>query len=284
MPSISDSSVPGSTRERVPRLQQAWLAGLMPAMVLAWTGALQGCGPMGGTPNASAMAEERAAGESLGAAAQDPPPNRLTAEEEAAGWKLLFDGTLEGWRGYRRDDVPPGWQARDGALVFTPRGRGGTIITVDQYADFELALEWRVSEGGNSGIFYRVTEEEVQPYWTGPEMQVLDNAGHRDGSTPETSAGSNYALHAPSEDVTRPVGEWNQVRIMVRGAQVEHWMNGVRILAYELWSDEWRALVQRSKFGEWPGYGMAPAGHIGLQDHGDPVWFRNIKIREWSER
>lgn len=215
----------------------------------------------------------------LAAAVYQEPPNRLTPEEEEAGWKLLFDGTLDGWRGYRREEVPAGWQARDGALVFTPGNRGGTIITVDQYADFELALEWRVSEGGNSGIFYRATEDEVQPYWTGPEMQLLDNAGHRDGRTPATSAGSNYALHAPTEDVTRPVGEWNQVRIIVRGPQVEHWMNGVRIVAYELWSDDWRALVQSSKFGEWPGYGLARAGHIGLQDHGDSVWFRNIKIR-----
>ena len=211
--------------------------------------------------------------------AQDPPANQLTAEEQAAGWKLLFDGTLEGWRGYRRDGVPGGWSAREGALAFTPGGGGGTLITSDQYADFELAFEWKIGEGGNSGVLFRATEDEVAPYWTGPEFQVLDNSGHRDGATPETSAGSNYALHAPTEDVTRPIGEWNRVRIIVRGPDVEHWMNGVRIVAYELWANDWRAMVERTKFAEWPRYGMAPAGHIGLQDHGDPVWYRNIKIR-----
>ena len=266
-----------TTDSRVPPLSRGWFAGAMAAVVLAWAVALQGCGPAIGAADGDAVAGETGAGP-----AQDPPLNRLTAEEEAAGWKLLFDGTLEGWRGYRREDVPSGWQARDGALVFTPGSRGGTIMTVDQYADFELALEWKITEGGNSGVFYRATEDEVRPYWTGPEMQILDNAGHRDGATPETSAGSNYALHAPTEDVTRPVGEWNQVRIVLRGAQVEHWMNGVRIVAYELWTDEWRALVQRSKFEEWPRYGMASAGHIGLQDHGDPVWFRNIRIRTFQ--
>ncbi len=217
----------------------------------------------------------------LMALAQEPPANRLTAEEEAAGWELLFDGTLDGWRGYRRDDVPGGWSVQDGVLAFTPGGGDGDLMTASQYADFELSLEWKVAEGGNSGIFYRATEAERAPYWTGPEFQILDNERHADGANPETSAGSNYALHGPVEDVTRPVGEWNQARIIVRGAEVEHWMNGVRLLTYELWSDEWRETVMRTKFSEWPGYGMAPRGHIGLQDHGDPVWYRNIKIREY---
>ena len=230
---------------------------------------LQGCGQVNGRTDGEAVVDQTS----------QEPANRLTPEEEAAGWKLLFDGTLDGWRGYRRDAVPGGWEARDGALVFTPGQGSGTLITIEQYADFELALEWKVGEGGNSGIFFRATEEEVAPYWTGPEMQVLDNDGHPDGRRPETSSGSNYALHPPTEDVTRPVGEWNEVRIIVRGPEVEHWMNGVRIVAYELWTDEWRAMVQATKFGEWPGYGMAAAGHIGLQDHGDPVWYRNIRIR-----
>ena len=213
------------------------------------------------------------------AAAQEPQANRLTADEEAAGWKLLFDGTLDGWRGYRRDDVPGGWSVQDGALTFTPGGGDGDLMTADQYADFELSLEWKVAEGGNSGIFYRATEAERAPYWTGPEYQILDNERHADGANPETSAGSNYALHAPAEDVTRPVGEWNHTRIIVRGARVEHWMNGTRLLEYELWTDDWRRTVMSTKFSEWPGYGMARHGHIGLQDHGDPVWYRNIKIR-----
>lgn len=227
----------------------------------------------------------------VGARAQEPVHNRLTPEEEAAGWRLLFDGsTLAGWRGYRMEGVPPGWSATDGALAFAPLESDGVqddppapaadLITEDMFGDFELSLEWRVGPGGNSGVFFRVTETERVPYWTGPEMQILDNAAHPDGRSPKTSAGANYGLHAPSEDVARPAGEWNHARIVVRGPRVEHWLNGARIVSYELWSDSWRSLVAASKFGEWPGYGMAPSGHVGLQDHDDPVWFRNLKIRE----
>ena len=215
----------------------------------------------------------------LSASAQEPAPNQLTPDEEAAGWNLLFDGTLDGWKGYRRDDVPGGWTVEGDALAFTPGVEAGNLMTADQYADFELVFEWRVLEAGNSGVFYRATEAERAPYWTGPEYQILDNERHADGANPETSAGSNYALHAPAEDVTRPVGEWNTARIVVTGAHVEHWMNEVKLLEYELWSDEWREIVADTKFADWPGYGMARAGHIGLQDHGDPVWYRNIRIR-----
>lgn len=217
----------------------------------------------------------------LVAALQEPQPNRLTPDEAAAGWKLLFDGTLDGWRGYRRDDVPRGWTVEGDALAFTPGVEAGDLMTVDRYADFELVFEWRVREGGNSGVFYRATEAERAPYWTGPEYQILDNLRHADGANPETSAGSNYALHAPAEDVTRPAGEWNRSRIVVNDAHVEHWMNGVKLLEYELWSDGWREIVADTKFADWPGYGMARTGHIGLQDHGDPVWYRNIKIRAY---
>lgn len=217
----------------------------------------------------------------LSASAQEPPPNTLTPAEEAAGWELLFDGTLDGWKGYRRDDVPGGWTVEGDALAFTPGVEAGDLMTVDRYADFELVFEWRILEGGNSGVFYRATEAERAPYWTGPEYQILDNRRHADGANPETSAGSNYALHAPAEDVTRPVGEWNRARIVVSDAHVEHWLNEMKLLEYELWSDEWREIVATTKFVDWPGYGMARAGHIGLQDHGDPVWYRNIKIRTY---
>ena len=212
--------------------------------------------------------------------AQTTPPNPLTEAEVAAGWRLLFDGTLNGWRGYREGQVLPAWSVEDGTLAFTPGDGGADLITVEQFGDFELAFEWRVGPGGNSGVFYRVTEEEVAPYWTGPEYQVLDNAGHRDGGNPRTSAGSNYGLHAPLRDVTRPAGEWNTARIVLRDNQVEHWMNGEKLLEYELRSQEWREVVARTKFSDWPRYGMAARGHIGLQDHGDPVWYRNIRIRD----
>jgi hypothetical protein len=204
--------------------------------------------------------------------------NTLTAAEKSDGWRLLFDGqTVKGWRGFRSDPPPAGWKAMDGALVRD--GGGGDIMTVEQFGDFELRLDWKIAKGGNSGIMFRVTQDGASTYETGPELQVLDNAGHKDGGNSMTSAGSNYALHAPVRDVTRPVGEWNEVRLVVNGAHVEHWMNGVKLLEYELWSPDWTARVTASKFAKMPHYGRAKRGHIALQDHGDPVWYRNIKIR-----
>jgi isopenicillin-N epimerase len=205
-------------------------------------------------------------------------PNTLSEAERAAGWRLLFDGrTTDGWRGFRRDAMPDGWQVRDGTLARV--AQAGDIITTEQFSSFELTLEWKVAAGGNSGIFFHVTENADYVWQTGPEMQILDNAGHRDGLQPETSTGSNYALHAPSRDVARPAGEWNAVRLIVRGDHVEHWLNGEKIVEYELGSDDWEARVAASKFGEMPGYGRNRRGHIALQDHGDPVEFRSIRIR-----
>jgi hypothetical protein len=141
-------------------------------------------------------------------------------------------------------------------------------------------LEWKVGPGGNSGVFFRATEDVEWIYHGAPEMQILDDEAHRDGLSRMTAAGSNYELHPAPEGVVRPAGEWNHVRLVVDGANVEHWLNGERIVAYELWSPDWEERVRNSKFAEWPEYGRARSGHIGLQDHGDPVAFRNIKIRE----
>lgn len=210
--------------------------------------------------------------------AQEPAPNTLSDAEQKAGWQLLFDGkTLDQWRGYATPLVPKGWRAVDGTITRT--GDGGDLMTKDQFANFELALDWRISPGGNSGIMFRVLRGAEAPYYTGPEMQILDNAGHADGKAPETSAGSNYALHAPIRDVTRPVGSWNAVRLIANGNKVEHWMNDVKVVEYELGSADWLARVRPSKFNDWPGYGKAPRGHIVLQDHGNVVSFRNLKIR-----
>jgi len=204
--------------------------------------------------------------------------NTLTAEERAQGWRLLFDGQqITEWRGFRKEGVPTGWQVVDAAITRT--GEGGDLITVDQFADFELALEWKVAAGGNSGIMFRVTEDGDQTYYSGPEMQVLDDAGHPDGASRLTSAGSNYALHPAPEGVAKPAGEWNAVRIVARGAHIEQWLNGVKVVEYELWAPEWEELVKNSKFAEWPAYGRAKRGHIALQDHGDWVAYRDIKVR-----
>jgi cytochrome c len=206
------------------------------------------------------------------------PRNFLTAEEKAAGWKLLFDGqTTAGWRAYRKDHMPDGWQVEDGCLVRL--GPGGDIITAGEFDNFELKFEWRICAAGNSGVFYRVNEDLDWPFFTGPEFQVLDNAEHADGRNSLTSAGSNYALHAPVRDTTALVGFFNQVRIVCDGPHVEHWLNGVKIVEYELWTDEWKQMVADSKFKAWPNYGLMKQGHIVLQDHGDQVWYRNIKIR-----
>lgn len=207
-----------------------------------------------------------------------PGPNALTEEERSAGWSLLFDGrSLAGWRGYNRPDAGSGWAVDDGALARV--GPGGDLITVEQYADFELVLDWKVGPGGNSGVFYRAEEGHEWIYESAPEMQVLDDAGHADGRDPLTSAGANYGLHPAPRGVVRAAGEWNEARIVVRGDDVEHWLNGVKVVEYVLGSEDWNARVGASKFAAWPAYGRVGRGHIGLQDHGDPVWFRNVKIR-----
>ena len=217
------------------------------------------------------------------------PQNRLTGQEVAEGFKLLFDGaSLQRWRGYGCDGLPAGWTATDGAIAFTPDAEGetrepayvcGDLITRETYTDFDLRLEWKVSPAGNSGIFFGVVEDTRPSYESGPEMQVLDNTGPRDGKNPLTSAGSNYSLHAPSVDTTRPVGQWNQARIIRRGYQVEYWLNGMKVVEYRLESPDWRQLVAKSKFAEWANYGAHHEGHIGLQDHGNPVWYRNLRIQ-----
>lgn len=212
------------------------------------------------------------------AVADQEQHNTLTAEERAAGWELLFDGsTTDAWRGFRLDSIPEGWQAVDGAL--TRVGRGGDIITTDQFGDFELTLDWKVAEGGNSGILFRVTEEADRVWKSGPEMQVLDDERHPDGRAPVTSAGSNYALHAPTEHAVHPAGTWNSVRLVVQGHHVQHWLNGVLVVEYDLGTPQWEEMVAATKFDTLPFYGRVPVGHIALQDHGDWVAYRNIKIR-----
>jgi hypothetical protein len=196
------------------------------------------------------------------------------------GWQPLFDGkTTAGWRGFKGSPLPAGWKVVDGAL--TRVAEAGDIVSDAEFKDFELELEWKVAPGGNSGIFYRVSEaEELEWVWqSGPEMQVLDDARHRDGARPETSAGACYDLYPAPRGIVRPGGEWNQVRLLVRGQRVEHWLNGTKVVEYELGSPDWEERFRRSKFAQLPRYGREPAGHIALQDHGDWVAYRNIRIR-----
>ncbi len=204
--------------------------------------------------------------------------NTLTPAERADGWRLLFDGkTTAGWRGWKMDTLPSGWQAVDGAL--TRVRKAADIITTDKFKDFELSLEWKIAKNGNSGIFYRASEDDDAIYWSAPEMQVLDDAGHPDGKSRLTAAGSDYGLYPSPAGVVKPAGQWNQARLVVRGNHVEHWLNGVKVVEYELGSPDWEAKVKASKFAGHAHYGRNPEGYIGLQEHDFWVAYRNIKIR-----
>jgi Domain of Unknown Function (DUF1080) len=204
-----------------------------------------------------------------------------TAPVKAANtWRTLFDGkTLGAWRGYKNTPVPTGWKVEHGALV--KDAPVADIVSRDEFADFELELDWKIGEAGNSGIFYRGTEEYEHIYWSAPEYQLLDDIKASDNKTRLTCAGAAYALYASPAGHLKPLGEWNATRIVARGAHVEHWLNGVKLVEYELWSPDWEAKVLASKFKDWPHFGRAKRGHIALQgDHAGALGFRNIRIRE----
>jgi hypothetical protein len=205
--------------------------------------------------------------------------NALSASERAAGWRLLFDGaTTNGWRGYKMETVPTGWMVMDGTLM----KMSGTedIMTIDQFGDFELALDWKLAKGGNAGIFYRGNEAYEHIYWTAPEYQLLDDANAPDGRNRLTSAASAYGLYAAPAGIVHGADEWNSARIVVKGAHVEHWLNGQKVVEYELWSPDWEAKVKASKFSAWPEYGRLKTGHIAIQgDHNGALSLRNIRIR-----
>ena len=226
------------------------------------------------------------------AAQSAPAPNTLTADEKAAGWRLLFDGrTTDGWRGYNRVDFPTaGWVVDAGTLkhVTVPAGQAanaGDIITRDAFTNFELQLDWKITPGGNSGIKYLVDEALAKTGHAGVsfEMQVLDDERHPDaklGKDGNRTAGGVYDLFPPSAHTAKPVGEWNRVRIVVNNGQVQHWLNGTKVVEFELGSPRLKAAIAESKFRTTAGFGEVRRGHILLQDHGDEVWFRDIKIRE----
>ncbi len=217
--------------------------------------------------------------------------NTLTAEEKAAGWQLLFDGqTTQGWRGYKRQGMPESWRVENGSLLARRESgkSSGDIITVNQFDNFELSFDWKMTPGNNSGVIYRATEEHSEVWQSGPEFQVLDNKQHLDGLNTLASAGACYAVFAPTADVTHAVGQWNHARILAQGKHVEHWLNGQKVVEYDIGTDRWLAHVKTSKFfptaynqGNW---GKAPKGHIGLQDYGGAIEFRNIKIRPLPEK
>jgi len=242
----------------------------------------------GGQKKSADQAEEKSA------AVEEVGPNELAQEEKDAGWVLLFDGeTSAGWRGVNKMHFPAGWEVVDGTLHCKGSGMGeagsedgGDILYDKEFSNFHLKMEWKIGEGGNSGIFYLGKEVEDWPIWkTAPEMQVLDNERHPDamlGKDGNRKAGSLYDLIPADPQNTKPSGEWNSVEILVYNGTVVHKQNGETVLEYHLWTDDWNNLVAGSKFPElnpdWAN--VAKSGYIALQDHGDDVWFRDIKIRE----
>ena len=217
--------------------------------------------------------------------------NALSAQEIKDSVILLFDGkTTDQWRSYGKETFPKGWEINDDAIHCIGSGKGeagegGDIITKEKFKNFELTLEWKISEGGNSGIFYLAQEVAGDPIWkSSPEMQVLDNLKHPDaklGVDGNRQAGSLYDLISAKPQNAKPVGEWNTVKIMVYKGTVVHYQNGVQVLEYHLWTDEWKKMCANSKFKDFPNFvNTATEGFIGLQDHGDDVWYRNIKIKK----
>lgn len=217
--------------------------------------------------------------------------NRLTDAELADGWRLLFDGeTTVGWKGYKRNDAPETWEVQAGSLFMNSSGTDrdrGDLLFAQQFGDFHLKLEWKISEGGNSGIFYRGVEQPQLDaiYKSAPEMQVLDNDRHPDakmGVGGNRTAGALYDLIPPRLQNARPVGDWNRIEIRIEDGNIQHHQNGELILEYQLGTQRWRQLVAVSKFpGLNPTWVDVPTwGFIGLQDHGDRVWYRSIKIKE----
>ena len=210
--------------------------------------------------------------------------NTLTQSEKEEGWQLLFDGkSMENFKGFRKDEVPSAWQVEDGAIAFAGEG-GGDLMTKDQYKNFELSIDWRISEGGNSGIMYHVSEDTAyhNTYNSGPEMQVLDDERHPDaknGVNGNRQAGALYDLIPLSTPAVKPAGQWNTARLLAKDGHVEHWLNGKKVVEYEIGSPKWNSLIQQSKFASMKGFGREEQGHIALQDHGNKVWFKNIKIR-----
>jgi hypothetical protein len=214
----------------------------------------------------------------------DPPViTPLTPAEQAAGWATLFDGgSTLAWRGYRDRRFPAqGWVIEDGCLKVVAGGGGGDIITVNRYENFELALEFRVSPRANSGIMFGVSEEYAAPWQTGPEFQILDDVGTGVEPNSAHSVGALYALHEPPADkVVRPAGQFNDARIRVRGGRLEQWLNGMKVVECDLRGDDFRQRVAESKFNAYESFGTVRRGHIALQDHGNDVWFRHIRIRD----
>jgi hypothetical protein len=203
-------------------------------------------------------------------------------QTSAAGpWRsLLEDHGAPAWRGWKEPGLPAGWHIEGGVL--SKDGKVDDLVTNDSFGNFELELEWKLGKAGNSGIFYRGTREYDHIYWSAPEYQLLDDENTEDGKSRLTAAGSAFALYGAPAGVVLPFDQWNKTRLLVKGNHVEHWLNGKKVVEYELKSADWKSRVAASKFSKYPNYGLAPAGLIGLQgDHPGALAIRALRIREW---
>ena len=218
-------------------------------------------------------------------------PNSLTPEQTAEGWQLLFDGeTLEGWKRFNHDTIGPLWSVQEGAILCDGEGlgegsgeMGGSLITTREFENFDLILDYKLSPGGNSGILYHVVEDPKYKYdyETGPEFQLLDDGGWKGDLKEEQKAGSNYDMFAASSSKkVNPSGEWNTARIVYYDGHVEHWLNGEKVVEFDENSEEFKSRYNNSKWKDYPDWNKSKKGAIALQDHGAPVYFRNIRIKE----
>ncbi len=217
----------------------------------------------------------------------DQSLNALTKKEIKKGWQLLFDGnSLKGWKGFNSNQVFSCWCALNGELICQGEGgseTAGDIITIDDFENFELSLDWNISKAGNSGVFYHVLEGEQYhaAYETGPEYQLIDDAGWPGGLEDWQQTGADYGMYPARKDkILKPAGEWNHTRIIYKKGHVEYWLNEMKVVEFQAYSTEWKQKLAESKWKDYPGYAISKTGHIGLQNHGSGVKFRNIKVRK----
>ncbi|MEP7258389.1 MAG: DUF1080 domain-containing protein [Flavitalea sp.] len=253
-------------------------------------GLLAACGSEPGSDKNSKSDTAMTTDTSAVVAAVKEMPNTLTDAEKSDGWELLYDGsTLAHWHSYNKKSDASAWKTDGGAIYLDsnnkkngkPFGRHD-ITTDEEFTNFDFKIEWKISEGGNSGTIFYVKEDPKfeETYYTGPEMQVLDNDGHPDGKIIKHRAGDLYDLITSSPETVKPVGEWNQAEIISNNGSLEFKLNGVTVLTTTMWDDNWKKMIAGSKFHEWKSFGTFKTGRFALQDHGNPVWYRNIKIKK----
>jgi hypothetical protein len=259
-------------------------------LVIAGAIAQAATGCQGGNQGTQQSEADSTKTDTMAKAAPADMTNQLTDEEKNAGWQLLFDGTSKSnFHVFNKKSDGAAWQVADGTIHLDTANKkdgrivgGGDLVTNDEYENFDLKVDWKISPAGNSGILFYVQEGPKfgETYHSGPEMQVLDNAAHPDAKIIKHRAGDLYDLITSSPETVKPAGEWNQAEIISNKGALEFHLNGTKVLTTTMWDDAWKKMIAGSKFKQWPGFGTYKTGHIALQDHGNTVWYRNIKIKK----